>query len=95
MQRIAGSRLFGFLLGPSASLSGRHTVYMHAVKEAFVVIRAVLTDQLIADAAAGLLLDELRRGVREAVDRLEGAERRAVQLCQLEARSYPSLPPSR
>ena len=32
---------------------------MHAVKEAFVVIRAVLTDQLIADAAAGLLLDKL------------------------------------
>ena len=49
----------------------------------------LLADDSLPDADAGLLLDELRRGVREAVDRLEdGAERRAVQLCQLEARSY-------
>ena len=48
----------------------------------------LLADDSLPDADAGLLLDELRQGVREAVDRLEGAERRAVQLCQLEARSY-------
>lgn len=49
----------------------------------------LLADDSLPEADAGLLLDELRRGVREAVDRLQdGGERRAVQLCQLEARSY-------
>jgi len=48
----------------------------------------LLPDDSLPDADAGLLLDELRRDVRAAVARLEdGDERRAVQLCQLEARS--------
>lgn len=48
----------------------------------------LLPDESLPDADAGLLLDELRRDVRAAVDRLEDAdERRAVRLCQLEARS--------
>ena len=48
----------------------------------------LLPDESLPDADAGLMLDELRRDVRAAVARLEdGKERRAVQLCQLEARS--------
>jgi len=48
----------------------------------------LLADDSLPEADAGLLLDELRRDVRAAVARLEDAdERRAVQLCQLEARS--------
>lgn len=49
----------------------------------------LLPDDSLPDVDAGLLLDELRRDVRAAVARLEDDdERRAVQLCQLEARSY-------
>ena len=48
----------------------------------------LLPDDSLPDPDAGLLLDELRRGVRDAVDRLEdGDERRAIQLCQLEDHS--------
>ncbi len=51
-------------------------------------IGELLPDDSLPDADAGLLLDELRRDVRAAVDRLEDEdERRTVQLCQLEARS--------
>lgn len=48
----------------------------------------LLADDSLPETDAGLLLDELRQGVRAAVARLEDAdERRAVQLCQLESRS--------
>ena len=47
----------------------------------------LLADDSLPDADAGLLLDELRRDVRAAMDGLKADERRAVQLCQLEARS--------
>lgn len=51
--------------------------------------RDLLADDSLPDADAGLLLDELRRSVREAVDRLEDdAQRDAVRLCRLEDCSY-------
>ena len=49
----------------------------------------LLADDSLPDADAALMLDELRRGVRAAVDRLEDdGQRRAVKLCRLENRSY-------
>ena len=49
----------------------------------------LLPDERLPEADAGLLLDELRRDVRDAVDRLkDDGQRRAVRLCRLEGRSY-------
>ena len=47
----------------------------------------LLADDSLPPPDAGLLLDELRRGVQEAVERLEDAgEREVVRLCHLEQR---------
>ena len=49
----------------------------------------LLADDSLPPLDAGLLLVELRREVREAVDRLEDdGQRQVVRLCHLEARSY-------
>ena len=52
----------------------------------------LLVDETLPDPDAGLLLEELRRDVRNAVDRLkDGDERRAATLCLLEERSLPEV----
>lgn len=49
----------------------------------------LLADESAPKPDARLLLDELRRDVRDAVDRLkDDGQRRAVRLCRLEGRSY-------
>jgi DNA-directed RNA polymerase specialized sigma24 family protein len=56
---------------------------------AAATVGELLPDDSLPDVDARVLLDELRRDVRAAVARLEDDdERRTVQLCQLEARSY-------
>lgn len=48
-----------------------------------------LADETLVDPDEALMLDELRRDVREAVARLEdGEQRRVMQQCKLEGRSY-------
>ena len=48
-----------------------------------------LADETLPGVDAALLLEELRRGVREAVERLpEAGQRQVVRLCKLEGRSY-------
>ena len=52
----------------------------------------LLVDDTLPDPDAALLLEELRRDVRKAVERLEdGDERRAARLCLLEDRSLPEV----
>ena len=49
----------------------------------------LLADESLPEVDAALLLEELRRGVREAVERLkDDGQRRATRLCRLEGRSY-------
>ena len=63
---------------------------LSASDEAGETLGDLLVDDTLPDPDAGLLLEELRRDVRKAVDRLEdGDERRAASLCLLEDRSLP------
>lgn len=49
----------------------------------------MLADETLPDADEAILLDELRRDVRAAVDRLKSeGQRQVVQLCKLEGWSY-------